>query len=122
MSVSHRYCSEKRFVCRIEEDFNSTVGEQKEKFKQHLQCEILAQVDIRIPNRMIQDIDVSPGKIIYGTLLLHALPSPLLLLLLLLPTPPLTPPFPLPIIKQDGCRTVLWLHFLQKGNCSCNVL
>jgi len=94
MSVSNRYCSEKRFICRIEEDFNSTVGEQKEKFEQHLYCEILAQVDIQIPRRMIQDIDVSPGTIIYGTLLLHSLPPPLLLLLtLLLPTPPLTPLF-----------------------------
>ena len=97
MSVSHRYCSEKRFICRIEEDFNSTVGERKERFEQHLQCEILAQLDLQIPRRMIQDIDVSPGKIIYGTLLLHSLPPPLLLLLpLLLPTPfsysPFSPP------------------------------
>ena len=75
MSVWHRYCSEKRFVCRIEEDFNSTVGEQKEKFEQHLHCEILAQIDIQIPRRMIQDIDVSPGTIIYGTLLLHCGPG-----------------------------------------------
>jgi hypothetical protein len=63
VSVSHRYCSEKRFVYRIEEDFNSTVGEKKEQFKQNLWCEILAQVDIQIPRRMIQDIDISPGKI-----------------------------------------------------------
>jgi hypothetical protein len=90
MSVSHRYCSEKRFISRIEEDFNSTVGEQKEKFEQHLHCEILVQVDIQIPRRMIQDIDVSPGKIIYGILLLHSLP-PLLL--------PLLPP-PLPLVAE----------------------
>ena len=93
MSVSHRFCSEKRFIFRIEEDFNSTVGEQKEKFEQHLQCEILAQVDIQIPRRMIQDIDVSPGKLIYGTLLLHSLPPLLLLIPLLLPTLFLLPPF-----------------------------
>jgi len=106
VSLTHIYCSEKIFICRIEEDFISTVGEQKEKFEQHLYCEILAQVDVQIPRRMIQDIDVSPGKIICGTLLLHSVPPPLLplhtlltlhtLLPLLLSTPPFTPPFPPP--------------------------
>jgi hypothetical protein len=113
MSISHGYRSEKRYICRIEEDFSSTVGEQKEKFEQHLHCELLAQVDLQIPRRMIQDIDVSPGKIIHGTLLLHSLPPPLLPLLPSSSPPPLTPPFPLPVIKQDDCRTVNWLYFLQ---------
>ncbi|XP_023723547.1 uncharacterized protein LOC111873237 isoform X4 [Cryptotermes secundus] len=48
---------------RIEEDFNSTVGKQREQFKQKLRCEILA-VDPQIPTRMIQGIDLSPGSII----------------------------------------------------------
>lgn len=51
-------------MCRIEEDFNSTVGKQREQFKQKLRCEILA-LDPQIPTRMIQGIDVSPGKVIY---------------------------------------------------------
>lgn len=51
-------------MCRIEEDFNSTVGNQREQFKQKLHCEILA-VDPQIPTRMIQGIDLSPGIVIY---------------------------------------------------------
>jgi hypothetical protein len=55
-------------MCRIEEDFNSTVGKQREQFKQKLHCEILA-LGLQIPARMIQDIDVSPGKVIYNLLI-----------------------------------------------------
>lgn len=50
-------------MCRIEEDFNATVGKQKEQFRQKLCCEISGQM--QMPRRMIQDIDISPGKIIY---------------------------------------------------------
>jgi hypothetical protein len=64
MSLSCTYCSKSNSICRIEEDFNSTVGKQREQFKQKLRCEILA-LGLQIPARMIQDIDVSPGKIIY---------------------------------------------------------
>jgi hypothetical protein len=48
-------------MCRIEEDFNATVGQQKDQFKQKLCCEMLGQV--QMPRRMIQDIDVSPGML-----------------------------------------------------------
>jgi hypothetical protein len=51
-------------MCRIEENFNSTVGKQMEQFKQKLRCEILA-LDLQIPARMIQGIDITPGKVIY---------------------------------------------------------
>lgn len=55
------YISLKRdLMYRIEEDFNATVGKRKEQFKQKLCCEILGQ--IQMPERMIQDIDISPGK------------------------------------------------------------
>lgn len=64
MPLSFTYCSESDLMCRIEEDFNSTVGKQREQFKQKLRCEILA-LDPQIPTRMIQGIDVSPGKVIY---------------------------------------------------------
>jgi hypothetical protein len=60
----HVYISLKRdLICRIEEDFKATVGERKEQFRQKLCCDILGQ--IQMPRRMIQDIDVSSGKIIY---------------------------------------------------------
>jgi hypothetical protein len=85
-----------RYICRIEEDFSSTVGDRKEKFERHLYCEILAQVDIHVPRRMIQDIDVSPGKIIYRTLLLHSLPPPLLPLHPILPLLLTSSQFPFP--------------------------
>jgi hypothetical protein len=64
MSMSCTYYSESDIMFRIEEDFNSTVGKQKEEFKQKLCCEILA-LGLQIPARMIQGIDVSPGKLMY---------------------------------------------------------
>jgi hypothetical protein len=62
MPVSCTYCSESDVLFRIEEDFNSTVGKQKAQFRHKLRCEILA-LGLRIPARMLQGIDVSPGKL-----------------------------------------------------------
>jgi hypothetical protein len=64
MPLSCTYYSKSNIICRIEEDFNSTVGKQKEQFKQKLRCEIL-ELGLQIPARMIQGIDVSPGKVVY---------------------------------------------------------